>query len=354
MADLRFAIHRAPGETRAAALDPAGQAVSLFIERWDGVGEPARLGDLVAARLRSRAPKEGGAFFEAGNSEAFFVRGELPAALTEGVETQLEILAEARRGKLARAILANNRETGTETGFSALERWARAFPGGGATLQFDDGFDAREAIDKAFDEALLARVGLAGGGHLEISRTAALIAMDIDSSGRQSKGSAGARAFAINREAVREAARQMALRNLGGLLVIDCIAPLNADAGQKLRAGFIEAFSSVSGRSCEALRPSRFGLLEAKIAWGPCPIEDRLKDETGKPTAETELLDLLRLAERETEGNRTAFFSLALSSPARNAYIARRDEVDRILQSRFAGRVVIASETSDESSVRRV
>lgn len=346
----RIVCHRAPGETRAVAFDRSDRPARLFLERWNGEGEPLRAGDRVTGRLRQVSPKDGGAFFGLETGEDAFVRGPLPKGLTEGAEAVLAIRAGQRRGKLARAVL--NDETEKDPGASAFERWRSTLPGA-ASLPVEDGPDVREAVAAAFDEALRPRVGLPGGGAIELSRTPALVAIDVDTAGRNSKGSAGARAFRVNREAVCEAARQLALRNLGGLAVIDCIAPIHAEAAQTLRKLFLETFSGLGPRKAEALKPSRFGLLEAKLSWGETPIEDRLLDETGCETGETELLGLLREAEREAEADRAGFFTLALSSRARAAYMARRETCERLLQDTFSGRVRIAEDVSERSIVRR-
>ncbi|WP_084399582.1 ribonuclease E/G [Henriciella aquimarina] len=340
----RIAIHRAPGEIRAAALDKTGRPIRLFLERWGGMGEPARVNSFAKGRVRNASPKDRGTFFELESGEAVFVRG--PTDLTEGAETGLIIMAEARHGKLARAVTTE----GAAENPPAFEAWLASLP--------DDPPPAPEpdpdAVEQAFDEALSPRIGLAGGGEIEIARTRALTAIDVDTIGRQTKGSAAARALSVNREAVAETARQLVLRNLGGLAVIDCIAPIHAEAGQQLREIFLQSFKALSRRSVEALRPSRFGLLEAKLAWGEAPMADRLLDEAGHPTGETELLDLFRAAEREARADRTAFFSLALSPRARSAYMERKPLADRAIAEAFSGRVSVEKDPSEQSMVRRV
>ncbi|WP_300376995.1 ribonuclease E/G [Henriciella sp.] len=346
----RIILHRAPAEMRAAAFDRDDRPVGLFFQRWNGQNEPARLGEVVSARLRQVSPGDGGAFFERDNGESLFVRGKLPAGLTEGAERDLEIKGEARRGKLARARLLNGTENTSKT---ALERWIDAFPGQSSRPEIADGPEVMDQVQAAFDEAMSSKIGLPRGGLIRLERTAALIAIDIDTAGRMQKGSAGARALSTNREAVAEAARQIALRDWGGLVVIDCISPITAEAGAKLRETFLKTFQAISQREVEALKPSPFGLLETKIAWGASPVEDRLLDETGKPTPETELLGLFREAEREAAASRAAFFRLTLSPHALKAYISRRKEADSILKSAFHGRVSIASGTGQASVVRR-
>ncbi|RIJ16443.1 hypothetical protein D1227_07560 [Henriciella mobilis] len=350
MSISRIVLNEAPGEIRAAAFDEAGQAVRLFLQRWSGDGQPVRAGEIVSARLRQSDAKDGGAFFETASGERIFVRGDVPKGLSEGAETTLEIRAEARHGKLARGAFSKQDPT---PAFDAFAAWLDELPGKPPKPETAADAEDLDAIEAAFDEALAPAVGLARGGLIRLDRTAALIAIDIDSAGRNRKGSAAARALSINKEAVETAARQVALRDWGGLLVIDCLAPLTAEARTQLRDAFLAAFQSVSARKVEALNPSRFGLLEAKIAWGASPIEDRLLDETGQKTADTELLDLFRDAARQAAADRTAFFRLTLSPRALKAYNARRNDCDAILNSACSGRVSIASGTGEQSVVRR-
>lgn len=350
MSIARIVLNEAPGEKRAAAFDEAGQPVRLFLERWSGSGQPVRTGEIVSARLRQNDARDGGAFFETAGGERIFVRGDMPKGLSEGAETRLEIRAEARHGKLARGAFSKQEPTPS---FDAFAAWLDELPGQPPTPEAAADAEDLDAIEAAFDESLSPAVGLMRGGLIRLERTAALIAIDIDSAGRNRKGSAAARALSINKDAVETAARQIALRDWGGLLVIDCLAPLTAEARTQLRDAFLAAFQSVSARKVEALKPSRFGLLEAKIAWGASPIEDRLLDETGQKTADTELLDLFRDAARQAAADRTAFFRLTLSPRALRAYNARRNDCDAILNSACSGRVSIASGTGEQSVVRR-
>src|SRR4029079_1760962 len=80
-------------------------------------------------------------------------------------------------------------------------------------------------------------VALAGGGRIAIERTAALVAIDVDPG-----EAAGRDAIATtNRAAAAEAARQMRLRDLGGLIAIDFIRmdsdkTADTNARRRLRA----------------------------------------------------------------------------------------------------------------------
>ena len=345
----RILVHRTPGETRAAAFNAQEKPFRLFVERWGGEEPGLRLHTRVDARLRRRAGEQGGAFSEAASGEEIFVRTADAGKLTEGAAAIVEIVAEARRDKLARGKVTREKPADP---LPPLEQWSTSIVG---TPEFDTATDPLDfdRIESAFDEALGKWCPLPSGGNLGIERTRALTAIDIDTAGRMSKGSAGARAFGINREAVQESARQLSLRNLGGLVVLDCIGPVTASSADKLRTGLQEKFAAYSARQIDALKPSAFGLLQAQLAWAEAPVEDRLLDAQGLPTPETELLVLFRAAARETTANRTGFYRLTLSARAVQAYIARRKQCDALLQEAFSGRVKIASGKGEKSVVRK-
>ncbi|MEM5517113.1 ribonuclease E/G [Henriciella sp. AS95] len=348
MSISRIARLNAPGEVRAVAFDSEDRAVSTFIERWDGQGQPASLGQTMTGRLRKVSPSDGGGFFELASGEDVFVRGAIPDGLTLGAETCLLIVAEQRHEKLARARVVES----TDPSQPGFERWRTSLPGN-TTDDVDESPEAADDVERVFDEVLSPTVGLPGGGALHIDRTSALTAIDVDSAGRTGRGSAGARAYSINREAVAESARHIALRRLGGLIVIDCVAPINRDAGEKLQADFLAGYKACSNDAIDALRPSKYGLLEAKVAWGRTPLSDLMLDSTGAQTPETELLAVLRALQREAAADRTSFFSLALSKAAMGAYKLRKAECDTILKNGFSGRVTISDEMSETSKVVR-
>ncbi|WP_084418457.1 ribonuclease E/G [Henriciella litoralis] len=343
-------VHHAPGETRAAAFDGEERPFRLFVQRWGGVGEAARRGDVITGRLRQHAPEQGGSFVELTGGENVFVRLAPRQKPSEGAEVHVNIQAEARAGKLARGKLVASPKKDEQTAF---ERWRTSTDISADKVEIVRDVAGRDQIAQAFDEALAEVCGLPGGGNIHIAETRALIAVDIDAAGRISKGSAGARALSINREAASEAARQMSLRNLGGLMALDCVAPLNVSAGAKVTDSFLATFKSCSTRPVEALKPSPFGLMEAKLSWGEAPISHLMFDESGQMRPDAELLNLFRAAERETVANRTGFYRLTLSKRALSAYIARRKRCDDILRETFSGRVSISSGTGETSVVRR-
>ena len=78
-------------------------------------------------------------------------------------------------------------------------------------------------VEKAFEDALKERVWLTSGAYLVIQPTEALVAIDVNT-GKCDRGKNASKTFAkINREAATEIARQIRLRNLSGMILIDFI-----------------------------------------------------------------------------------------------------------------------------------
>ena len=83
-------------------------------------------------------------------------------------------------------------------------------------------FDAK-GVENQLQEAFRRKVNLKSGGYLVIDETEALIAIDVNTGRHKGKGSQEDAILEVNLEAVEEVARQMRLRNVGGLVVIDLI-----------------------------------------------------------------------------------------------------------------------------------
>lgn len=79
------------------------------------------------------------------------------------------------------------------------------------------------STDTALQKALNEKVWLRHGGYLVIQPTEALTVIDVNSGKNISKGKNEEGIMKINLEAAREAARQIRLRNLSGIIIIDFI-----------------------------------------------------------------------------------------------------------------------------------
>jgi ribonuclease E len=104
-------------------------------------------------------------------------------------------------------------------------------------------------------------VELKGGGSIVIEQTEALVSIDVNS-GRYRKGqSAEQTAYKTNIEAATEIARQLRLRDLGGLIICDFIDMRSEKHRRDVEKTFRSAIKVDRARS-RILRISRFGVVE--------------------------------------------------------------------------------------------
>lgn len=79
-------------------------------------------------------------------------------------------------------------------------------------------------IERQIEQTFQRKVGLPSGGEIIIDETEALIAIDVNTGSHKNKSSDEKNViYSVNLEAAVEAARQIRLRNLGGLIIIDFI-----------------------------------------------------------------------------------------------------------------------------------
>ncbi len=78
-------------------------------------------------------------------------------------------------------------------------------------------------IDRELEKALRPKVWLKSGGYLVVNQTEALVAIDVNTGKYVGTKSLEETVFTLNLEAVREIVRQLRLRDLGGIVVIDFI-----------------------------------------------------------------------------------------------------------------------------------
>jgi len=77
--------------------------------------------------------------------------------------------------------------------------------------------------EQVVQQALEERVWLKSGGYLVIQNTEALTVIDVNSGKYSKKGKATKSWLTINREAAREVAKQLRLRNISGIVIVDFI-----------------------------------------------------------------------------------------------------------------------------------
>jgi ribonuclease G len=120
----------------------------------------------------------------------------------------------------------------------------------------------RFQVEREIDRALGRKVWLPSGGYLFFDRTEAMHTVDVNS-GRSSNDGGGLEEtlVKINLEAAEEIARQLRIRNVGGLVVCDFIDMRSRKNQRRVLEKFNDAVKSDTAK-CSILGMSEFGLVE--------------------------------------------------------------------------------------------
>ncbi len=191
---------------------------------------------------------------------------------------------------------------------AAREFCARFMPELEPRLHLHDGrepiFELHD-VEGEIERACRARVALASGAAIVIETTEALCAIDVNSSSYTGRSHLEDTAFAINMEAAAEVVRQIRLRSIGGLIVVDFIHMADdarwAEVVGALEAGFAgdRNHTKVMGRTAANLveitrRRRRESLAEMTTETCACCAG------LGRiVTAETVAFDIMRALGRE-------------------------------------------------------
>jgi ribonuclease G len=168
-------------------------------------------------------------------------------------------------------------------------------------------------VDKEIDSTLERRVDLPGGGYLIIDYTEALTVIDVNSGSFTGRGKGGLEETItkVNTEAAEEAVRQLRLRDIGGIIVIDFIDMARARNRDKVLKTLRKALDADKSKSY-VVEVSPLGLVEMtrqnitdgvrEILTAPCPT---CQGQGVVLSAETVALEGLRklrdLATRDAE-----------------------------------------------------
>lgn len=297
----------AVGETRCVWIR-GGRPAALRSIRWSDAGRRARLGEIYGARvLRVDLPRRG-AFLDLGlkDEQGFLpldrqnrarAAGGADMAVREGQLLLLEITREGARGKSPIGAPLPGQSAEKVGRIAANEEDHALLVAPPATSQM------RARIDEVFEEALARQIPIPGGGLLIIEPTAALTAIDVDSGGRAGAGDAERFVRDLNIAAGREALRQLQLRNLGGLSVLDFVSMRRHDSRRELEEAMREAAKS-DAWGCQLAPLSRFGLMELSRPQRLRPQHEIALGQDGAPSRETLALAVLRAMEREASASR--------------------------------------------------
>ncbi len=210
---------------------------------------------------------------------------------------------------------------------------------------------SRYQIESQIQAAFQREVRLPSGGSLVIDQTEALLSIDINSAKSTKGGDIETTALHTNLEAAEEIARQLRIRDLGGLIVIDFIDMYDHKNQRKVEQCLREATENDRAR-VQIGRISRFGLLEMSRQRLRSSINESSQIVcprcTGHGTIrsiESLSVSIMRLAEEESLKKDTGKIIVQAPTSVANFLLNdKREELRRIEQQHNVSIMVIANE----------
>jgi ribonuclease E len=199
-------------------------------------------------------------------------------------------------------------------------------------------------------------VQLKSGGYLVINPTEALVSIDINSGRSTREHNIEQTATATNLEAAQEIARQLRLRDMAGLVVIDFIDMDNNSNVRKVEKAMKEALKDDRAR-IQVGRISSFGLMEMsrqRLRTGVLEASTRACphcEGTGLVrTASSAGLSALRMIEDEAARGRGSLLTLRASQEA-TIYVLNRKRADIAeIEDRYGVQVEIIPDREEEGA----
>ncbi|HPQ45072.1 MAG TPA: ribonuclease E/G [Syntrophales bacterium] len=183
----------------------------------------------------------------------------------------------------------------------------------------------RYNIEGQIREIYQRHVNLKSGGSIVIEPTEAAIIIDVNS-GRTNKKNVEETAYKTNMEAAEEIARQLRLRDLGGLIVVDFIDMMDKNHINQVEKTFRDALK-VDRSRIQLAKISRFGMLELsrqkkqstiqEISYAICP---HCKGSGVRPSIEYLAISALRKIKSEAVKDKSSEITITLP-PAVTEYL---------------------------------
>ena len=202
----------------------------------------------------------------------------------------------------------------------------------------------RYQIESQIETAYQREVKLTSGGSIVIDDAEALVAIDINSSQATSGKDIEETAVKTNIEACDEIGRQLRLRDIGGLVVIDFIDMMKLENKRAVEDAMREALSEDRAR-VQIGRISRFGLLELSRQRLRSSLKERwTQDINTLSTA------VLRLLEEESSKEKTSEVR-AIVSPDMSALLLNERRVRlNDIEARSSVKLVVISDATRPDS----
>ncbi len=219
---------------------------------------------------------------------------------------------------------------------------------------------SRFQIEHQIETAFGRQVTLPSGGAIVVDHTEALVAVDVNS-GRATRGAdIEETALRTNLEAADEIARQLRLRDLGGLIVIDFIDMENPRAQREVENRLRDALHYDRAR-VQTGKISRFGLLElsrqrlrpalAEMTYIPCP---RCTGTGHIRSTESAALHILRILEEEAMKENTGALHVQIPVDVATFLLNEKRDDIRTVELRHKVNIVLIPNTHLETPAHEI
>lgn len=133
------------------------------------------------------------------------------------------------------------------------------------------------SLDSKMDTALNARVWLKSGAYLIIEPTEALTVIDVNSGKYEGKKAPIQFSYQVNKEAAREIALQLRLRNLSGIIVVDFIN-MDSSAMQEELLSYLRTLVKEDRQKTLVVDITPLGLVEITRKKSSKPLAEQLRE----------------------------------------------------------------------------
>jgi ribonuclease G len=278
----------------------------VYAPKGSGVGVSRRLSDSERDRLRKMVDRlykkgPGGLIVRTaahGAKKSDFVREigylqrlneilerraaetKAPALVFQEADLSVRVLRDVFLSEFEKAIIDSEKQFERVTGF--FQRTAPELVDGVELYKDKKPLFEKWKIDEEIESTLSRRVDLPSGGYLVIDYAEALTVIDVNSGSFTGRGKGGLEETItkVNTEAAEEAVRQLRLRDIGGIIVIDFIDMARASNRDKVLKTMRKALDADKSKSY-VVEVSPLGLVEMtrqnvtdgvrEILTAPCP-----------------------------------------------------------------------------------
>jgi ribonuclease G len=185
-----------------------------------------------------------------------------PALVFQEADLSVRVLRDVFLSEFEKAIIDSGKQFERVTSF--FQRTAPELVGGVELYEGQkQSLFEKFKIDEEIDSTLNRRVDLPSGGYLIIDYTEALTVLDVNSGSFTGRGKGGLEETItkVNTEAAEEAVRQLRLRDIGGIIVIDFIDMARASNRDKVLKTMRKALDADKSKSY-VVEVSPLGLVE--------------------------------------------------------------------------------------------